>query len=299
MENIWIVIPVYNRRELTKLCLESLGRQSYQKFKVLVFDDGSTDGTATMIKREYPEVILLRGDGSYWWARSMNEEIRYALNNGAEYIVSLNNDTELSKNYIKAFITGLEKHPNALQGSLTYSKRTKKLIYDGLIMNWRKAKTERISDLYEEGNLSDFIEVTYLPGRGTLIPARVFSNIGFFDAENFPQCGADYDFSLRAAKAGNMLKVNTKAILYSLSEVTGAMTFKDPYSLKNLFGYLTSIKSNCNMRILFKFYCRHCPRKYLIYNLAKIYSLNIGRYIKAWLQSKSGVFSYGHECFKN
>lgn len=292
MENIWIVIPLHNREELTKLCLESLRWQSCQKFKVLVFDDGSTDGTATMIEREYPEVVLLRGDGNYWWARSMNKGIQYALNNGAEYIVSLNNDTELSNNYIKAFIAGLEKYPNTLQGSLVYSKRTKKLIYDGLIRNWRKAKSERISDLYEEGNLPDFIEVTYLPGRGTLIPARVFNDIGFYDAENFPQCAADYDFSMRAAIAGYMLKVNTKAILYSLSEVSGSISFKDPYSLKNLFGYLTNIKSNCNMKVVFKFYCRHCPKKYLVYHLAKFYSLNIGSYIKGWLQSKSGVFKH-------
>lgn len=289
---IFIVIPVHNRKELTRLCLESLRGQDYQGFKVLVFDDGSTDGTATMIAGEYPEIVLLKGDGSYWWSRSVNEGIRYALNNRADYVLTFNNDVELAKDYISSFIPGIEKYPNALQGSLTYDIRTRKIVYDGLIRNWRKAKIERICDLYEKGNFPHFIRVTHLPGRGILIPSKVFTDIGFFDAKNFPQSAADYDFSLKAAKAGYSVIVNTRVILYSLGEMTGS-TFRDPYSLKNLFGYLTSLKSNYNIRILFKFYCRHCPKKYFVYNLAKIYALGIGSYIKGWLQNKSGSSNYG------
>lgn len=285
MVNIWIVIPVHNGKKLTQLCLESLRKQDYQGFNVLVFDDGSNDGTATMIAREFPEVVLLRGDGNYWWSRSMNEGIRYALDKGADHIISLNNDVELAEDSIGSLMAGIEKYPGALQGSLAYDKKTKTLVYDGLIMNWRKAKLERISDLYEGESLPDFMEVSHLPGRGTLIPAKVFNDIGFFDAENFPQYAADFDFCLRAAKAGYTVGVNTKAILYSLSE-DSAMRFKNPYSLKNLFGYLTSIKSTASVRILPKYYLRHCPKRYLPYNLVKSYLLSIGRYVLRWLQSK-------------
>ena len=65
---IYIVIPVFNRLKFTKDCLDSLRKQSYGEFKVIVVDDGSTDGTYQHLKENYPEVIVLQGDGNLWWA---------------------------------------------------------------------------------------------------------------------------------------------------------------------------------------------------------------------------------------
>ena len=60
---IHIVIPVYNRRDITRNCLLSLREQTHTDFQVVVIDDGSTDGTSEMIQKEFPEVVLLMGDG--------------------------------------------------------------------------------------------------------------------------------------------------------------------------------------------------------------------------------------------
>ena len=61
---IYIVIPVFNRKQFTKDCLDSLRKQTDKRFKVVVVDDGSTDGTSDMLKEEYPEVHILYGDGN-------------------------------------------------------------------------------------------------------------------------------------------------------------------------------------------------------------------------------------------
>jgi GT2 family glycosyltransferase len=64
---IYIVIPVFNRKHYTKDCLLSLSAQTYSVFKTIVVDDGSTDGTADMLKEEFPEVIVLKGTGNLFW----------------------------------------------------------------------------------------------------------------------------------------------------------------------------------------------------------------------------------------
>jgi len=47
---IYIVIPVHNRLEATRECLESLRYQTYTRFSIVLIDDGSTDGTPEFIK---------------------------------------------------------------------------------------------------------------------------------------------------------------------------------------------------------------------------------------------------------
>ena len=55
-----IVAPIYNRKKFTQNYLSALSKQSVKDFKVIILDDGSTDGTSEMIEQEFPKVILLK-----------------------------------------------------------------------------------------------------------------------------------------------------------------------------------------------------------------------------------------------
>ena len=104
---IFVIIPVYNRKNLTQGCLESLKQQNYRGFNVILVDDGSTDGTSEMVQLLYPDTILLKGDGNLWWAGSVNKGIRYALSvcQSDDYILTLNDDLIVPPVYISNLLS--------------------------------------------------------------------------------------------------------------------------------------------------------------------------------------------------
>jgi glycosyltransferase involved in cell wall biosynthesis len=70
-----VLMACYNRRAKTVECLEHLAiaaRRAGIDYQLFLFDDGSTDGTAEVVQALAPDAVILRGDGSYFWNRSMN-----------------------------------------------------------------------------------------------------------------------------------------------------------------------------------------------------------------------------------
>ena len=79
VKNIYIIIPVYNRKALTLACLENLQNNGdLQKYQVIVVDDGSSDRTSEEVKVNYPKVIVLQGNGNLWWTGAIfhSDQIR-------------------------------------------------------------------------------------------------------------------------------------------------------------------------------------------------------------------------------
>ena len=81
-----LVIPVHNSKDDTREFLESLKQLSYPNYKTIIIDDGSIDGTEEMIRQEYPEVVLLKGDGNLWSSNATNMGMEKAIEIGAKYI---------------------------------------------------------------------------------------------------------------------------------------------------------------------------------------------------------------------
>ena len=98
---LYIIIPVFNRKKFTEECLLSLRKQTNTNFKVIIVDDGSTDGTSEMIEKDFPEVILLKTKGDLFWTAATNLGIQHALDQQAKFIMTLNNDTLATEDFIE------------------------------------------------------------------------------------------------------------------------------------------------------------------------------------------------------
>jgi GT2 family glycosyltransferase len=258
---IYIVIPVHNRLDETRECLESIMCQTYNHFKVMVIDDGSTDGTSDFITGKYPEVTVLKGDGHLWWTGATNLGVHHILQHCREgdYVLTLNNDTCLPPAYLEIIISLARLAPRALIGSIArdYSRRDVS-VDEGVRIGWFSAKFFKLKAPLQNGGES-FYSVSALPGRGTLIPVAVFREVGVYDAKNFPHYGADYDFSLRACRLGYLLLLNSSCYLYSKTNLTGISNVDNKISFAAWLTSFHSIRSPNNLRIRLRFGLRHPP----------------------------------------
>ena len=262
-EKIYIIIPVHNRKEFTHHCLLSLYKQTDKNFIIVIIDDGSIDGTEKMIINEFPEVILLKGDGDLWWTKATNLGVKFALDHRAEYILTLNNDTLLAEDYIEKMVYWSKKKKDALLGSLTLDIKSQKPIYGGEIINWKKVNSQFLLNTLTQDQYVGLHKVSHFPGRGLLIPSQVFLKIGYYDKENFPHYGADYDFTHRALRNGFEIYCNFDAKLYTYSEESGDYQNRKNKSIVNYFLHLFGRKGGGNIKIFIKYAVKNCPRRYL------------------------------------
>jgi GT2 family glycosyltransferase len=95
-----VVIPVHNRYELTTRCLALL-REQTAPHRVIVVDDGSTDGTPERLRADWPEASVVRLDGNQGFAKASNRGVREGT---GEIVVLLNNDVECRPDLLERLV---------------------------------------------------------------------------------------------------------------------------------------------------------------------------------------------------
>jgi len=280
---IHIIIPVFNRLSYTKECIESLQNQSFRSFQIIIVDHGSSDGTSSFINTFYPDIIIVKGDESMWWTAATNLGINYALNNGADFILTLNNDLIVDKDYLKNLHEMAQINPKSIIGSVSVDISDKeKVVYAGTIWNrWtaKYSKSVELSDPYKIFK-SKFSQITtdLLPGRGTLIPISAFKEIGMFDQNRFPHYMADEDFSLKSKKKGYKLLINPFAVVYSHTTATGLANVHVSKNFNYWKDLFTSIRSPNNIGVRWNWAKQNSPIPQLYFILD--YSRIIGSQLK-------------------
>ena len=282
---IYIVTPVFNRKDFTRNYLQALSAQTIKDFKVIIVDDGSTDGTSEMIEKEFPDVILLKEEGDLWWAAATNIGVKYALEQDeVDYIMTLNDDTLPAIDYIEKMILHAKENPDALLGAFTVDANTGENVFGGDIMNWSICAKE---DLLKTKNIKKFeglYEVNVYPGRGLLIPKKVFENIGFYDSKNFPQTVADLDFTVRATNFGYKIYSNYDAKIKEYPEESAGISIRKKKSWKNYYNHLFGYHGGGNLIWFTKFVIKNAPKKYLVQCLFIGISRRVVGYLRDWIK---------------
>lgn len=278
---LYIVIPVHNRKEYTRQCLISLKKQTWCHHRIIIVDDGSSDGTREMLTAEFPKVIVIPGHGDLFWTAAVNLGIQFALAHGADYVMTLNNDTVAEPSFIENMLYQAQLNPNALMGALDVDLKTGEKYYGGEVVNWRWDRSRYLLDELPTDAQIGLHDVSLLPGRGLLIPRKVFDAIGLFDEKRFPHYMADYDFTLMAKRSGFRLYCNYDATLYTYPEEGGDHKIRKSKSFKNYFRHLFSIHGGGNLRNFTAYALRNCPPNELVPALITGYIRRLAGY---WLK---------------
>lgn len=287
MSDLAIIVPVYNRMEYTKNFIECLNKNTYKAWTLIIVDDGSTDGTDAMlagistgidseaqISMKDGAIYHIKGDGNWWWTKSVNRAVEVALRSGAQLILTQNNDVEFPLDYLENMLKAHRIKQNAIITAPIFDLNTGLCLPDGggVRRNWILAKDIKLptieslskngGSIYNDGEI--WRELTHCSGRGCLIPASVFSKTGLYDEKHLPQYAADDDFTYRAAEAGFPIFIYLKTFCLTPAEETGITGFVTERTWETFFGYLTNQKSPANIKRRFWITIRHCrPRWYV------------------------------------
>lgn len=115
-----VIILTWNQLDFTRDCLRSLFRQDFNDFEVIVVDNASTDNTVDFIRKNYPQIKLIVNKKNLGFAEGNNVGVRKAK---GEYIVLLNNDTTVAKNWLSELVNFMDLHKDtAIAMSKIYDK---------------------------------------------------------------------------------------------------------------------------------------------------------------------------------
>jgi glycosyltransferase involved in cell wall biosynthesis len=282
-EPVYIIIPVYNRKQITLNCLEKLQLSGdIKKYHIVVVDDGSTDGTGEEINSLYPEVTVLRGDGNLWWTGAMAVGMHYACEQEAEYIFWLNDDCTPDDNTISGLVSFMQAHPDTITAPACFAGEPDNLVQMHTGFKGRTGNLPKPGDVFYVDGLS---------GRCVGIPTSVFRKIGPPDDRKFPHYSGDDMYVLKATRAGFKACVVGDYKVTLVGEVNETLDFrryvrpginpiatfqalfwhkKSPYRLPTQYYYLTE--------------------KYGFFLGILLFSSKISFWVWQWLQLQFSVF---------
>jgi N-acetylglucosaminyl-diphospho-decaprenol L-rhamnosyltransferase len=109
--DVAVVIVGLNAHEFVRRCFASLASTEWRGYtKQLVYvDNGSTDGTASMVRRQFPTVHVIENDRNLGYCKAAN---RGARATNSQYLLFLNDDTEIEGAAIPTLIEYMESHPD-------------------------------------------------------------------------------------------------------------------------------------------------------------------------------------------
>ena len=214
---VCIVIPVHNRKVITLGCLQRLKSLGVlQQYSVVVVDDGSTDGTSAAIRKSYPDVVLLHGDGNLWWTGAIKLGMEYAYSHGCNFIVWLNDDCHVEhRQTIVELVATACSIPNSIVGSLVLELANPSQIAFG-----GKRKNGFTYEMIEP-SVPGLHPCDLLCGNLVCMSTAVIDSIGYPDSETCPHYGGDFLFLIHARKFGYSLFLDSR---YPALNATAAHT---------------------------------------------------------------------------
>lgn len=226
---ITVVLNWRNKSD-TLECIASLKETDYLNHRIVLVDNFSQDGTVDAVRAHFPDVFIIENDQNLGYAEGNNVGIRYALQQGADYVFVLNNDTQLAPDCIDALVSDLEAHPEvaAAGPKIFYFDPPNLLNFAGGGLTHQGIPYHVGAHQLDGPSYAQSIETDWLTGCAILFRASVLPRVGLFEPKFF-LLYEDVDWSLRARKAGFSLRWVADAKLWHKESASFGRTWTPTY----------------------------------------------------------------------
>ncbi|MDM8518800.1 glycosyltransferase family 2 protein [Anaerolineales bacterium HSG6] len=226
-----VIIPHYNGITYLPPCFKSLLAQTYPHLEIILVDNGSTDDSLALTRRDFPTVQIIELPHNLGYTGAINRGVVEAQ---GDIIVPLNNDTEVDPNWAQAIVEQLKRYPEAgiiACKMLLFDKRDTLhsagdgMGADGIPMNrgvWQKDSGQFDADCYIFGGC----------GGAVAYRRSMLDDIGLFDEALFMYL-EDVDLNWRAQIAGYKAVFAPKAVVYHHLSATGGGVTASYYTGRN------------------------------------------------------------------
>ena len=194
--SVSVIIPVFNRAKLIYRSINSVINQTYPVNEIIVIDDGSKDGTYDLVKRDFPQVILIYQENK-GVSNARNVGIKLAK---SKWIAFLDSDDEWLPKKV-------DKQINLLNTNFSYKicHTDEVWIRNQIRVNPMKKHRKYGGDIYNK-----CLPLCVISPSSIIIHKDIFNDVGLFD-ESLPVC-EDYDMWLRICSKYNVLYLDQELI---------------------------------------------------------------------------------------
>lgn len=207
-----VIIPNWNGEHLLKDCLQSLKYQINKDFEIILVDNNSADESLKYVNNFFPQVKIIKLNKNFGFARAINEGVKAS---GAKYVVFLNNDTSVDRDWLKYLIECANKHPEviSINSKLLNFYDRKKIDGVGILIN-EVGQARSIG--WQESDEGQYEKEQYIfgaTGGASLFKREDFIKVGYFD-ESYFMYSEEVDFAFRAQFLGYKSIYCPKAIVF-------------------------------------------------------------------------------------
>ncbi|MBC8122848.1 MAG: glycosyltransferase family 2 protein [Gemmatimonadaceae bacterium] len=201
---VYILVLNWNSPAYTVRCVESLLHLHYSNYRILLIDNGSTDGSEAVLRARFPDLAFLQTGDNLGYAGGNNRGVAYALERGADYLWILNNDTCVDPRALEALVEAVEKDEGiGLAGSKIRSMDDPdRLVFAGGQIDFWQGKSFHRGHLEADSGQYDRLEdVSFVTGCSLFFRASLIEQVGLMRETYFLYC-EDVEWNLRIQKAG-------------------------------------------------------------------------------------------------
>jgi GT2 family glycosyltransferase len=223
--SIAVVVLTWNGRNLTLDCLRSLEAVRTVNTRIIVVDNGSSDGTAAAVReRGDARVTTVENTANLGFAGGNNAGIERALADGARFVLLLNNDTVVDPAFLDEMVRAMLESPDVgIAGPKIYYDSPPDRIWfaGGVLSMWRGTARHIGIRETDRGQYDAARDVDYVSGCALLARREVFERVGLLDTA-YRAYFEDADLCRRAARAGFRIRyVPTAKVWHRISASTG------------------------------------------------------------------------------
>jgi GT2 family glycosyltransferase len=209
---VFVIVVNYNGVKYLKTCLSSLEQQTYRNYRIIMLDNASTDNSVEFTTKNFPKISIIQAKENYGFAKGNNLAIKFALDQKADYVFLVNNDTELEPDLLEKLVSAAESEDSiGIVGPAVYDLKNKGAVQEMGMAVDRFGYPLAIKTLSEKNTC-----VFFVSGCAMLIKSELLRKIGLFDEKYF-MFAEDLDLCWRGRLSGYKIIVVEAAKIYHAS----------------------------------------------------------------------------------